>query len=126
MVMHRQCAFQSSIGQPCRMHPLTDSQFCWAHSPERKKEVQEARRLGGLRRKRESTISSAYQFDSLNSVEDIRRMLEVAVFDTLAMENSIARNRTLAYLTQVALHALEVGDLEERIAALEELAQVKK
>jgi len=126
MVMRRQCAFQSLTGQPCRMPPLRDGQFCWVHSPEHIKEVQEARRLGGLRRKRESTISSAYQFDSLNSVVEIRRIIEVAVYDTLAMENSIARSRTLAYLAQVALHTLEVGDFETRIAALEELTQVKK
>ena len=126
MVMRRQCAFRTNTGEPCRLAPLKDSEFCWAHSPEHIKEVQEARRLGGLRRKRESTISRAFQFDTLNSVEDIRRILEVAVFDTLAMENSIARSRTLAYLTQVALHTLELGNLEERIAALEEFTQGKK
>ena len=42
------------------------------------------------------------------------------------MDNSVARNRTLAYLAQVALHSLEVGDLEQRIVALEQLTQVKK
>jgi hypothetical protein len=108
------------------MPPLRDGQFCWVHSPERIKEVQEARHLGGLRRKRESTISSAYQFDNLTSVEGIRRIIEIALLDTLAEENSIARNRTLAYLAQVALHTLEVGDFEARIAALEDLTQVKK
>ncbi len=96
------------------------------HSPDRMKEVQEARRLGGLRRKRESTISKAFQFDSLTSVDGIRRIVEVAVLDTLAMENSIARSRTLAYLAQVALHTLEVGNLEERIRNLEELTRVKR
>ena len=126
MVMRRQCAFRGTSGEPCRAAPLKDGQFCWVHSPERVKEVQEARRLGGLRRKRESTISNAYQFDSLTSVEGIRRIVEVAVLDTLAMENSLSRNRTLAYLVQVALHTLEVGDIEARIAALEELAKVKK
>ncbi|MCX6000216.1 MAG: hypothetical protein NTU41_11710 [Chloroflexi bacterium] len=35
---------------------------------------------------------------------------EVAILDTLSMENSVSRNRTLAYLAQVALRALEVGD----------------
>lgn len=124
--MHRQCAFRSATGKPCRAAPLREGEFCLMHSPERVKEVQEARRLGGLRRRRESTISNAYQFDSLNSVEGIRRIVEVAVLDTLAMENSIARSRSLAYLAQVALHTLEVGDLETRIATLEELAQVKK
>jgi hypothetical protein len=124
--MRRQCAFRSATGRPCRAAPLRDGEFCLMHSPERIKQVQEARRLGGLRRRRESTISSAYQFDSLNSVEGIRRIVEVAVLDTLAMENSIARSRTLAYLAQVALHTLEVGDLETRIAALEESTRIKK
>ncbi len=126
MVMRRQCAFLSQGGKPCRAAPLLDSQFCFMHSPERIKDRQEARRLGGLRGRRESTISNAYQPDSLTSVEGIRRIVEVAVLDTLAMENSIARSRTLAYLAQVALHTLEVGNLEERIAALEELTRVKK
>jgi len=126
MVMRRQCAFQSPDGKPCRAAPLRDGEFCLMHSPEHIKEVQEARRLGGLRRKRESTVSSAYQFESLTSVEGIRRIIEVAVIDTLAMENSVARSRTLAYLAQIALHTLELGDLEERIVALEELAKVKK
>ena len=125
MVMRRQCAFPSPGGKPCRAAPLHDSQFCFMHSPEHIKDRQEARRLGGLRRKRESTISSAYQFDSLTSVEGIRGIVEVAVLDTLAAENSIARSRTLGYLAQVALHTLEVGNLEERIANLEELTKVK-
>jgi len=124
--MHRQCAFRSATGKPCRAAPLRDGEFCLMHSPERVKEVQEARRLGGLRRRRESTISSAYQFDSLNSVDGIRRIVEVAVLDTLSMENSIARSRTLAYLAQVALRTLEIGDLETRIADLEESTRIKK
>ena len=38
------------------------------HSPEHAKEVQEARRLGGLRRKREVTLSGAYDFEGLGTV----------------------------------------------------------
>jgi hypothetical protein len=93
------------------------------HSPEHAKEVQEARRLGGLRRKREATVVGAYEFEGLSTVDGIRRLLEVAVLDTLGMENSISRSRTLAYLAQVALRTLEVGDLEERIVALEEIVR---
>ena len=33
--------------------------------------------------------------------------------------DSIARNRTLAYLAQVALKALETGELEQRVEAME-------
>ena len=56
----------------------------------------------------------------LETVSGIRRLVEVAVLDTLGMENSMARSRTLAYLAMVALRTLEVGDLEQRIALLEQ------
>ena len=124
--MGRQCAFHFPGGEPCRAAPLRDSQFCLMHSPEHALEVQEARRLGGLRRKREATLSGAYDFEALDTVSGIRRLIQVAAMDTLGMENSISRNRTLAYLAQVALRTLEVGDLEERIIALEQAVRGKQ
>jgi hypothetical protein len=63
--------------------------------------------------------SGAYDFEGLNDVRQVRRLLEIAVLDALGLENSIARSRTLAYLAQVALKALEVGELEERVRELE-------
>ena len=126
MLTERQCIFRLSSGRQCKAAPLKDSEFCWVHSPERAKDVQEARRLGGLRRKRESTISGAYQFESLDSVDGIRRIVLIAVLDALSMENSMSRARTLAYLAQVALRMLEVGDIESRVEALEEMAKVRK
>ena len=126
MSTERPCIFRLSSGRQCKAAALKDSEFCWVHSPERAKEVQEARRLGGLRRKREVTISSAYQFESLDTVDGIRRIVLIALLDALSMENSMSRVRTLAYLAQVALHMLEVGDIEERVAAREELAKIKK
>ncbi len=59
----------------------------------------------------------------METLTGIRRLIQVAVIDTLGMENSISRSRTLAYLAQVALRALEAGNLEERIATLEQLVQ---
>ena len=96
------------------------------HSPEHAQEVQEARRLGGMRRKREATLSGAYDFESLDTVSGIRRLIEVVIMDTLGMENSISRNRTLAYLAQIALRSLEVGEQEERIIALEQAVRGKQ
>lgn len=64
-------------------------------------------------------MSGAYDFAGLGTVADIRRILEVAVLDTLGLENSIARARTLAYLATSAIKLLEVGELEERLEALE-------
>lgn len=93
--------------------------YCFWHSPAHTEEVEEARRLGGLRRRKERTVAGAYEFAGLATVSDIRRLLEVATIDTLSLENSVARSRTLAYLAQSALKCLEVGELEERLALLE-------
>ena len=119
-VTHRHCAATRADGQPCGMPPMADSEFCWAHDPANAEAAAEARRLGGMRHKREGTLASAYQFDGLGNVYDIRRLIEIAVLDTLGMENSIQRARTLAYLAQTALKSLEVGEVQDRLAVLEE------
>ncbi len=89
------------------------------HDPEHADEMAEARRLGGLRRRKEKAVSGAYDIEGLETVGQIRRLIEIAVLDTLGLENSVARSRTLAYLAQVALKALEVGEFQERLQALE-------
>ncbi len=115
----RRCAYAKSDGLPCGAAPLRDGQYCFLHDPEHADEAAEARRLGGLRRRREKTLEGAYEFGGLDSVDGIRRILEIAVFDTLGLENSVARSRALAYLAQIALRTLEVGELEERLALLQ-------
>lgn len=115
----RFCKHRKDDGQPCRAPPLQDSDFCLFHSPDHAKETAEARRLGGLRRRKEKTVAGAYDIEGLDDVPKIRRLLEIAVLDTLSLENSVARSRTLAYLAQVALKTLEVGEFEARLEALE-------
>ena len=119
----RACKATATDGSPCRANPLQDSDYCLMHDPEHAEEMQEARRLGGLRRRREKVTQDAYSVGDLEDVGEVRRLLQIAVLDTLSLENSIARSRTLADLSQVALKALEVGELEERLKALETTVQ---
>ena len=107
----------------CQAAPIKEREHCFWHSPEHAEDVAEARRLGGLRRRREVAVSGAYEFTGLESVADIRRILEVAVLDTLGLKNSIARARTLAYLAMTAIKLLETGELEDRLAYLENALQ---
>lgn len=115
----RTCKARKENGEPCRQAPLQGKDFCFWHDPEHAQEAAEARRLGGLRRRRERTVAGAYAFEGLETVTGVRRLLEVAALDTLGLENSVARSRTLAYLAQVSVRLLEVGELEARLAALE-------
>ncbi|MGB3904762.1 MAG: hypothetical protein WBB22_07545 [Anaerolineae bacterium] len=98
---------------------MKDSDYCFMHDPSRARERAEARRLGGLRRRREKATSQVFDWGGLKNVEEIRRVLEVAVTDTLGLDNSSARSRTLGYLASLSLKTLEIGELEERVAALE-------
>jgi len=105
---------------------LKEGEYCLMHSPEHAAEAAEARRLGGLRRRREVAVTGAFEFPGLQSVADIRRLLEIAVLDTLGLENSISRARTLAYLAMAAIKLLDVGELEQRLTALELASQGQK
>ncbi len=121
MVTRRTCNSRNEDGRPCGAPPLLDSDLCFWHSPEHADDAAEARRLGGIRRRREKALAGTYDLQGLESVGDVRRLLEIAVLDTLELENSVARSRTLAYLAQVALKTLEVGELEDRLQALEQV-----
>ena len=98
---------------------MRESDFCVFHDPEHADVVQEARRAGGQRRKREAAVATAFDFLGLTSVPQIRRLLEVAAYDLLGMENSIARVRGLGYVAQIATTLLEKGEMEERLTAVE-------
>jgi hypothetical protein len=73
--------------------PFGGGRYCWVHDPENAEAAKEARRLGGLRRRREGTLSGAYNLKGLTTVEQIRRLLDIAAVDTLGLENSLGRAR---------------------------------
>ena len=94
---------------------MTSSRYCFFHDPDKSAEADEARRLGGLRRKRERTVATAYDVSGLRGVADVRRLLEVAVLDTLGLEDSLARNRLLIAAGDAATRLLDA----ERAVALD-------
>ena len=115
----RRCTAQTNDGEPCNATPLRDADFCVYHSPAHRESMQQARRLGGLRRRKEATVGAAYEIDGIDSAVRIRRVVEIAVLDTLELPNSLARNRTLAVLAQVALRVSEQAEQEDRLRILE-------
>src|SRR5665647_861811 len=119
MVARRSCTFVMHDGRACRAGPQRDRPFCFAHDPERAQEAAEARRLGGLRRRKEGTIAVAYDLPGLDTVVGIRRLLDIVVTDGVGLENGIARLRVLISASAAATNLLKVGEFEERLTALE-------
>jgi hypothetical protein len=117
--LSRICRYIHPTGEPCRAHPLTDDEWCFWHSPTRKADLAEAQELGRARRRRESTVAAAYDLEGLSTPDDYGRVIEIGLFDTLSLPNSVPRNRTLGFLVAAGLKCWETGDTQARLAALE-------
>lgn len=115
----RTCKYIREDGTPCRSAPMKNEPYCFWHSPAHAEEAEEARRLGGLRRRRERTVAGAYEFEGLQTGADSRRLLEIAALDTLALENGVARNRVLVNVAVAHSKCVETAELERRIQMLE-------
>ena len=119
MVSARACKHRSKEGRACNAPPGLDGELCFWHDPARSEEAAEARRLGGQRRRRERVVAGAFELTGLASVPDLRRVLEIAVFDVLGLDNSVARARALASLVTTAAKLLETGEFAERLDEIE-------
>ena len=126
MVVRTTCSHVREDGSSCGAAPQRGAVLCWWHDPEHAEEVKEAQRLGGQRRRRERVLSGVFDFEGLGTIETIRRLVEVAAVDTLGLENSVARNRALASLAQVATGLLEKGEWEQRLDELEAVLEPRK
>lgn len=119
----RKCVFVAATGRQCGCYALTGSEYCFNHDPESAAARAEARKKGGAARQGrviglagESRHSEPV---TIKTVADVLAVIQQGVNDLLLLENSFARAKALTGLTTVALKAIEVGSLEERIAALE-------
>ena len=118
-MLERTCKGNKQSGEPCRQAPLRGEDYCFWHHPNYAEEGEQARRLGGQRRRREKALEGAYELDGLDSVPSLRRVLEIVTIDALALENSVARGRLLIAVILAGAKLLEVGEHEERLAAIE-------
>lgn len=117
--MSRPCRALTRRNAPCRARPRHGGEYCFMHDPASREEAAQARQLGGKRRRREKTVRAAFAIADVHDLAGMQRVLEIAVLDTLALENSVARSRTIAYLVAVLLRWYEVADLNARLSMLE-------
>ncbi|MHB8674671.1 MAG: hypothetical protein ACYDAK_13470 [Candidatus Limnocylindrales bacterium] len=106
-------------GRLCRAPALRGERFCLMHDPAHADEVAEGRRLGGARRRRERTLASAYELTSVRTIDDLLRVVEIAICDLLGLETSIAKARALLHGAMVGGSLIKTNEYETRLEALE-------
>ena len=117
--MNRRCTALAHSGEPCRARPLRDGAYCFLHEPDRAGEAADARRLGGLRRRREGTISAAFELGEIDTLDGQWRLLEVIVTDAIGLTNGVERVRVLLAAVALAAKLREATEVDARILALE-------
>ncbi len=118
-MVNRGCTFAMSDGLLCRAPALHGKSACYWHDPDSAEDAAEARRIGGLHRRKARSVATIYDFAGLRSIESAQRLLETAALETLALENSIQRNRILISAAAGAGKLIEAADLDARLAAIE-------
>jgi hypothetical protein len=101
------------VKEGCRANALKNDEYCFWHSPKTAEKRKQAGRRGGSRGK-------LNRDDNIESIADIQRILAETIAE-LRTDSShvVSRGRAVGYLCSIMLTALEKGDLEERISALE-------
>jgi hypothetical protein len=118
----RTCTYQMADGRPCRATPMRAEPFCFWHAPETADELADAQRMGRLHRRKKRTVAAIYGFGGLRTIEDNQALLETITIETMALDNSIARNRALNAMLATGIRLVEIGELEARLEALEAAA----
>jgi hypothetical protein len=114
-----QCKAKTKSGKPCKMRVLKGSSYCFNHAPAAAAQRAAARKRGGEARHNPSAGDPGAIPAQINSVQDARRILDFVKDELLVLDNTIARNRALIALHDSIAKSIEIGELEERIAALE-------
>ena len=115
------CAARNRRGEPCGAYAVNGSSFCYWHSPDLADKRKASSAKGGLARQGRSVARADDHGRrvQLADVGDVVSLLESTVRDLLTLENSVSRARAVAYVCSVAVRALEVSELEDRIVRLE-------
>lgn len=123
----RKCQATTQDGAPCQAYAVEGSDYCFFHDPERAVE----RRLacskgGGARHGRLIGPVGQAEPVQLQSMADVAALLRQTINDTLQLENSLHRSRTLGYLAGQYIRALDMAALQRRVTALEYTLKLRK
>lgn len=113
------CKGKTKDGQACNMAAIKGERYCFAHSPERARQRAEANSKGGRHARPEHAGDTALLPAQIKTLQDAEGILRYALAELVPLDNSINRVRALVAIYLAAVKGVELGEIEQRIAALE-------
>ncbi len=125
LMSKKPCQATKQSGEPCHA-AASDTGFCFAHDATKGRERAVARRNGGLKRITPHAADASRVPKETRSIEGVMMILDYALQESLALSNGIQRVRLLVSIAHGYIEALKVGELEQRLDAVEHTLQLRK
>lgn len=113
------CKARTQSGKPCKAAALKGDRFCFTHSGSTRAQQAAARKLGGENRHTPHAGKVESIPEDITSLQDAGGILSYVLAELIVMDNSIPRARALLALFDSYIKSFEIGELEQRLAALE-------
>ena len=117
------CAHVHPSGRACGGFAVAGSAFCFAHSPERADERDDARRRGGQAGRSATLPDSALPVRSLG---DVLALVGLTVNDVRSGRVDVRVANAVGVLANVAARVIQQADLEARLEALEAVLEPER
>jgi hypothetical protein len=121
----RQCQATKRNGEPCNA-AANETGFCFTHDATKGAERAAARRKGGLQRITPHVANASLVPKETRSIGGVMIILDYALQESLALPNGIQRGRLLVSIAHGYIEALKVGELEQRLEAVENAMNLRK
>lgn len=115
-----QCKATRTNGQRCKMQALRGDKYCFNHSPAAGVARAKSRKLGGMNRNTPHFADPSTLPAKVDTLTDAHALLTYVLAEVGGMDNTHNRARILLALFDSFVKSFEIGELEKRIAALEQ------
>ena len=125
LMSKKQCQATKRNGEPCNAS-ANETGFCFMHDASRGRERAEARRRGGLQRITPSVADKSLVPKETRTITDVMTIFDYVLQESLQLSNSIPRGRLLVSIAHGYIEALKVGEMEQRLEAVETALKMRK
>jgi len=117
--MAKKCKYRKGKRR-CKNYALTGDEFCFFHSPKKAKERAQAQRKGGKKALAEKKRVLGESNIEIKNTADVVKLLNETINQVRTGEIEVKIANAVGYLSGICLKALEQGDIEKRLEALED------
>jgi hypothetical protein len=121
----KQCKANNKQGEQCKAF-ANENGVCFMHDVTKGKERAIARRNGGLATKQLHYADASVLPLTIRNIASVLIVLDYALQESVGLDNSIQRGRLLVSIAHGYIEALKVGELEQRLEAVEVALKSRK